>query len=127
MEYTRYFGLILGITGSFLTFVYSTVKKHDLKKFIEKNLQLINMDEASVKQQFAYLNEETKIEVAKVGAQINQLTRLINQDRTIMLKETPNPFSFNNMDPLEDPETKMWLKVVGGLAILYILLRAIGG
>ncbi|KRT80007.1 hypothetical protein AMK59_7242 [Oryctes borbonicus] len=38
LEYTKYFGLILSITGSFLAFMYSTLKKNDLKYFIEEKL-----------------------------------------------------------------------------------------
>lgn len=38
VEYTKYFGIILSIVGSLLTFCYSTVKKHDLKRCIEENI-----------------------------------------------------------------------------------------
>ncbi|KAL3270677.1 hypothetical protein HHI36_021205 [Cryptolaemus montrouzieri] len=39
MEYTKYFGVILSIAGSFLAFAYTTIRKHDLKLFIEKKLE----------------------------------------------------------------------------------------
>lgn len=32
LEYTKYFGIILSIVGSLLTFCYSTVKKRDLRR-----------------------------------------------------------------------------------------------
>lgn len=38
LEYTKYFGIILSIIGSLLTFCYSTVKKHELQKCIEQNI-----------------------------------------------------------------------------------------
>lgn len=38
VEYTKYFGIILSIVGSLLTFCYSTVKKHDLKRCIEDSI-----------------------------------------------------------------------------------------
>lgn len=38
VEYTKYFGIILSIIGSLLTFCYSSVKKHDLKRCIEQNI-----------------------------------------------------------------------------------------
>lgn len=38
VEYTKYFGIILSITGSFLAFCYTTLRKHDLKVFIEDSL-----------------------------------------------------------------------------------------
>ncbi|KAK9874231.1 hypothetical protein WA026_002583 [Henosepilachna vigintioctopunctata] len=39
MDYTKYFGIILSITGSFLAFAYTTLRKHDLKMFIEKKIE----------------------------------------------------------------------------------------
>lgn len=42
VEYTKYFGLVLGILGSFLTFIYSTYKKYDLKWFLEEKLMVLN-------------------------------------------------------------------------------------
>lgn len=44
MEYTKYFGIILSITGSFLAFVYSTLKKDQLKHMIDERLQLVNKE-----------------------------------------------------------------------------------
>lgn len=41
VEYTKYFGIILSIVGSLLTFCYSSVKKHDLKRCIEQNIAKI--------------------------------------------------------------------------------------
>lgn len=38
LEYTKYFGIILSITGSFLAFCYSALKKHDLKDIIEESI-----------------------------------------------------------------------------------------
>lgn len=38
VEYTKYFGIILSIAGSFLAFCYTTLRKHDLKVFIEDSL-----------------------------------------------------------------------------------------
>lgn len=44
MEYTKYFGVVLSITGSFLAFVYSTLKKDQLKNMIDERLQLVNKE-----------------------------------------------------------------------------------
>lgn len=44
MEYTKYFGIILSITGSFLAFVYSTLKKDQLIHMIDERLQLVNKE-----------------------------------------------------------------------------------
>ncbi|XP_066144255.1 uncharacterized protein [Euwallacea fornicatus] len=42
MEYTKYFGVLLGMVSSFLTFMYSTLRKEQLKQIIDKKLQLVN-------------------------------------------------------------------------------------
>lgn len=44
MEYTKYFGIVLSITGSFLAFVYSTLKKDQLKQMIDERLQVVNRE-----------------------------------------------------------------------------------
>lgn len=41
MDYTKYFGIILSIAGSFLAFAYTTLRKHDLKMFIDKKMDNI--------------------------------------------------------------------------------------
>ncbi|RZC39662.1 coiled-coil domain-containing protein 51 [Asbolus verrucosus] len=38
LEYTKYFGIILSIAGSFLAFCYTTLRKDDLKRFIEESM-----------------------------------------------------------------------------------------
>ncbi|KAI4454863.1 amiloride-sensitive sodium channel-related [Holotrichia oblita] len=49
LEYTKYFGLILSIAGSFLAFTYSTLRKNDLKNFIEKTMaDLMSPQESAI-------------------------------------------------------------------------------
>ncbi|CAG9770114.1 unnamed protein product [Ceutorhynchus assimilis] len=42
MEYTKYFGIVLSIAGSLLAFVYSTLRKEQLKQIIDDRLQNIS-------------------------------------------------------------------------------------
>ncbi|KAH1010970.1 hypothetical protein HUJ04_000417, partial [Dendroctonus ponderosae] len=41
MEYTKYFGFVLSIAGSFLAFVYSTLRKEQLKQIIDERLKKV--------------------------------------------------------------------------------------
>ncbi|XP_076254612.1 mitochondrial potassium channel-like [Rhynchophorus ferrugineus] len=43
MEYTKYFGIVLSVTGSFLAFVYSTLKKQQLKNIIDERLSTLSI------------------------------------------------------------------------------------
>lgn len=111
MEYTKYFGLMLGIAGSFLTFVYSTLRKHDLKMFIEKQLR----------------NEATKNELAKVSEQVNEISRLVgysnNKIEAISISNTPYDFYSNNQQKVQELETL--IKICGGIGVLILLLFAV--
>ncbi|XP_044763203.1 uncharacterized protein LOC123320095 [Coccinella septempunctata] len=72
MEYTKYFGIILSITGSFLAFTYTTLRKHDLKMFIDNKLeslygamdpeiiQTVAKKQAEICDKLADLQEENK-------------------------------------------------------------------
>lgn len=116
MEYTKYFGLILGIAGSFLTFVYSTVKKNDLKRFIEKNLDVSN------------LNEETRREIIRVGVRVSELANvmqrnIIQQNKTSKPSILPVPTNLNRSVFITDDVdiSKTVLKVLGGLVVILIV------
>lgn len=43
MEYTKYFGIVLSVTGSFLAFVYSTLRKEQLKSIIDERLSVLTI------------------------------------------------------------------------------------
>lgn len=122
MEYTRYFGLVLGIAGSFLTFVYSTIKKHDLKKFIEKNLQ----------------NEDIKQEMFYLGLKVDQLLTATNLSKSYLFKQQNNLASVSSptvshsvrtptVSQLVDQQEEInnMLKICGGLTLLWIFVYAI--
>lgn len=123
MEYTRYFGLILGIAGSFLTFVYSTVRKHDIKKIIEKHMQNINIIDNSLLRNIDISNEETKKEVAKLSKQVNELLFYKdNKDIQTRILNTNSNWLNNTKENQE--EYKKILKICGSLTLLFILINS---
>lgn len=118
MEYTRYFGLVLGITGSFLTFMYSTLKKHDLKNFIETHLQNASVSpdlETPMKNYIKQSNDETKTEIKKVETQIQELIQISHSALHSNLHSTPNSNNESNEDMLKNT-----LKVGGVLVLFYL-------
>ncbi|XP_017781267.1 PREDICTED: uncharacterized protein LOC108566074 [Nicrophorus vespilloides] len=40
IENTKYFGILISFTGSFLTFLYSSIRSDDIKKVIKKNMTI---------------------------------------------------------------------------------------
>lgn len=123
MEYTRYFGLILGITGSFLTFMYSTLKKHDLKNFIEKHLQTVNVTSDIEKSVLDYIKEssnDTKTEIRNVGEQINKLIELSDKtplEITNFRSEYDSSFTTGENEKMEN------ILIIGGIfLLLYFVL-----
>lgn len=48
MEYTKYFGIVLSIAGSFLAFIYSTLKKEQLKQIIDDRLKSLDHNDGQI-------------------------------------------------------------------------------
>ncbi|KAF2904467.1 hypothetical protein ILUMI_01707 [Ignelater luminosus] len=67
LEYTKYFGLVLSLVGSFLTFCYSTLKKQDLKRFVEEHLHIAAGSSQTVLMQL----EENQKQLSKVSTYID--------------------------------------------------------
>lgn len=125
MEYTRYFGLILGIAGSFLTFVYSTVRKYDLKKCITENMQNINLTQTidnSLLKQIDISNEETKKEIANLSQQVNELVSKYNKDTEIQLYNINSELDNSTGTNLEH---KAIFTICCGLTLLFIIFNSI--
>nr|XP_023018682.1 uncharacterized protein LOC111507579 [Leptinotarsa decemlineata] len=81
LEYTKYLGLILSIAGSFLAFVYTTYKKHDLKMFIDEKLSTLELSGSSepLVHNVIEANEKTMREVIKNR---DALQQVINSTKT---------------------------------------------
>nr|CAH7713821.1 unnamed protein product [Callosobruchus chinensis] len=78
LEYTKYFGLVLSIAGSFLAFIYSTAKKHDLKKFIEEKMTTFNMSTHPLVLTFMEENKKTQQEVIQTREQLHEVVKVLN-------------------------------------------------
>lgn len=80
LEYTKYFGLVLSLVGSFLTFCYSTLKKQDLKRFVEEHLHIAAGGSQTVLMQL----QENQKQLSKVSTYIDnenlQTINLINNN-----------------------------------------------
>ncbi|KAL1501979.1 hypothetical protein ABEB36_007197 [Hypothenemus hampei] len=65
MEYTKYLGIILSISGSFLAFVYSSIKKEQLKQIINERLDLFeNKDGVEAIAAFKEINSNVMTEIS---------------------------------------------------------------
>ncbi|KAB0791204.1 hypothetical protein PPYR_12779 [Photinus pyralis] len=149
LEYTKYFGLILSLVGSFLTFAYSTLRKQDLKRFIDERLRVDNGDlSASVLQ--LQLQEGLK-EMRNVSGVIDrdkQLLTLISNNQRELLNRLDNSTLLNviNQNHREtamvlqaivhskavtstEPSDSQIILGVGGIAALlgFILLKCVFG
>nr|CAI5860817.1 unnamed protein product [Callosobruchus analis] len=78
LEYTKYFGIVLSIAGSFLAFVYSTARKHDLKKFIEEKMKALNMETQPLVLNFMEVNKKTQQEIIRNRDQLREIVKVLN-------------------------------------------------
>ncbi|KAK5637937.1 hypothetical protein RI129_012232 [Pyrocoelia pectoralis] len=152
LEYTKYFGLILSLVGSFLTFAYSTIRKQDLKKFIDERLGVTNGDvNASLVQVQLQENQKEMYKVSKLIDRDKLLFTLINNNQKELLNRLDNSTLLNvinknhremtkilksasraptiDLTTKTDPPIDVQVIVgVGGIALLgYIILKSIFG
>jgi len=74
LEYTKYFGLVLSLVGSFLTFCYSTLKKQDLKRFVEEHLVMATGS-----------SEPLLLQLQENQQQLNRVIKYIDNDNPQVL------------------------------------------
>ncbi|XP_063930143.1 uncharacterized protein LOC135142378 [Zophobas morio] len=114
LEYTKYFGIILSIAGSFLAFCYTTLRKGDLKRFIEESLEK---------------NNGSKEPITTTGDN-NINTDLINfvKNETARLSDLIN-FKQNEVSLLIERENetkkKQFLYYIGAGALLLVVFKVI--
>ncbi|CAH1997984.1 unnamed protein product [Acanthoscelides obtectus] len=89
LEYTKYFGLVLSIAGSFLAFVYSTAKKHDLKAFIEEKLATLNIDTEPIVSNLVQANDRTLHEVMRNREKLNEVVNYLNHQNGVLINGSP--------------------------------------
>lgn len=131
LEYTKYFGLILSIAGSFLAFTYSSLRKNDLKHFIAEHIQEIsaNPQQSAVAGPSSSVleniqrNQKNSEEIMKtIVRNHQQLMYAFNKDKSPpSILETIKPVSNTiNLNEMPDGEKLLWFSVLSlvGLMIL---------
>lgn len=92
VEYTKYFGIILSIAGSFLAFCYTTLRKDDLKRFIEESLSrsLVanpNLSQNSDNDVINFLKNETSRLSEIINLRQNEISHLIERENDAQKKQ----------------------------------------
>lgn len=122
-EYTKYFGLVLSIAGSFLAFVYTTVKKQDIKLFIEEQLSSLETKRHPEVLNLIQNNETLLEEVRQNRVVLNQVVSVIGADK---IHNEPNDDSVQVIDVHRIVpairELNVVYKVIGGLVIFSALM-----
>ncbi|XP_050314723.1 uncharacterized protein LOC126749116 [Anthonomus grandis grandis] len=98
MEYTKYFGIILSITGSFLAFVYTTLRKQQLKEIISESLQTVHVPANSgFALQLLESNKKLSEEIATNRKEFDKFSSQIKQEVSKLLNR---PITYTNTIPL---------------------------
>lgn len=128
LEYTKYFGLILSIAGSFLAFTYSTLRKNDLKTFIEKTITdlMATPQESAITLSAPVLQKlqenQKKNEKVMEAIMINhsQLMNAINRQKSAPSVVLEKSKAIPNLNDMPDGEKLLWFSVLSlvGLMIL---------
>lgn len=109
MEYTKYFGFILSITGSFLAFIYTTLKKEQLKQIIDDRLQTLKFSQPEVT--FTQLIESTnqvqrevvstKRELEELGNKLLEKLIIVDSSKSAnLVSEKAGQFLHENFMPI---------------------------
>lgn len=97
IEYSKYLSLILSITGSFLVFVYSTLRKEDLKRFISENVSNLKVTALPDLKELELNQSRLNEVVAKINndnVQLMQRVDIIHQEVQINNKNTINLYKW---------------------------------
>ncbi|XP_044261386.1 uncharacterized protein LOC123009262 [Tribolium madens] len=108
VEYTKYFGIILSITGSFLAFCYTTLRKDDLKRFIEESLSrnlVVESPTSSDNDLINFVKSETARLSDVISFKQNEISRMIEREN--------------------DAQKKQLLYYIGASALLLVIFKAI--
>ncbi|CAH1118512.1 unnamed protein product [Phaedon cochleariae] len=125
VEYTKYLGFILSITGSFLAFVYTTYRKNDLKKFIDDKLSTVIIGGIDLQQmeRQEQINETVLQEVAKNRSTLNQLVHYLSNERNSNI----NLPVVHTVEQSGETIEFTVLKYVGGFLLACIVMRVLVG
>lgn len=124
MEYTKYFGFVLSIAGSFLAFVYSTLRKNQLKQIIDE--RLLKVTESNIQLMNATVENRRALDtfgdqVVNVLSQLSNYTRKNENFNTVL-----NDAASSESNTLLNPKNT-YLKVAGVLVGLWFISRVLSG
>lgn len=127
LEYTKYLGLVLSIAGSFLAFMYSSLKKNDLKHCIEENLRNMQPEQVTANLSMSLLRniesnqKKQEATMESIIRNHQQLMHVVNK-RNIPFKPENTIISSKpiNLNEMPDGEKLLWFSVISlvGLMIL---------
>jgi hypothetical protein len=115
LEYTKYFGIILSIAGSFFAFCYTTLRKSDLKRFIEESLTRNTVAEPILETNRSNDNFNNDI-ISFVKSETGRLTELINfkQNEVALMIEKEN-----------EAKRRQIVYYIGASALLLVIFKLI--
>ncbi|KAH1019110.1 hypothetical protein HUJ05_006763 [Dendroctonus ponderosae] len=123
MEYTKYFGFVLSIAGSFLAFVYSTLRKEQLKQIIDERLKKVT--ELNVNMMNTMLANRSTLD--KFDDRVtNILTQLSNYNRINVDTVRNDATSPSEADTFLNLNNT-YLQVAGILLGLWLISKALSG
>lgn len=123
LEYTKYFGLILSMAGSFLAFVYTSMKKQDLKRFIEEKLITLERSGADpVIQNLIQANEKTVREIVKNREALRELVKVVNKEGIVAESLHVVPMGYVGNEIGVDLK-----KVAIGFCLLFLFMKMVSG
>ncbi|KAJ8982594.1 hypothetical protein NQ317_005066 [Molorchus minor] len=123
LEYTKYFGIILSITGSFLAFFFTMLRKHDLKMFMEEKLSELKVQDNISYSHVQDIVSKTVTALAAANKETDIGRRSSSYEAVTV---TPVPLVPNSIYYNDEFSAEM-VKVLIGTCVLLIFLKMISG
>lgn len=120
MEYTKYIGLFVSIFGSFLAFVYSSIRKKEIKNIIRENVAT-NGISAEVMKEFRENQKALKFKMENINSAVLNLTKLINNNNNN--KDVQNKFK-NVYEEVDSVISKKHLFISLGIVLAVLLMKS---
>ncbi|XP_066251973.1 uncharacterized protein [Euwallacea similis] len=140
MEYTKYFSVVLSIAGSFLTFMYSTFKKEQLKNIIYEKMQIVEQGGGVFVSQLIDSNKSLMTEIVTNRTALSAFHDVVSK-RLSAIEKVCNERSSNNVSIAgtssvdfidkhrkdSSSEPRDYLPVIGVVVGLLLIARALSG
>lgn len=129
LEYTKYFGLILSMAGSFLAFVYTSFKKQDLKRFMEEKLSILEKAGSDpVVLNLIQTNDRTIKEVIRNREALQDVVKALHNE-SIRLSSQGSVVTVPYKESLGyvDNDIAVATKVAIGACLLFLFMKMVSG